>query len=42
MAGRVHHEKIEAWILAQDGIVFDPKAAPGKLQVVDLLPYLAR
>ena len=31
---RVHHEKIEAWILEQAGIVFDTKAAPGKLQAV--------
>jgi intergrase/recombinase len=26
---RVHHERIEAWILEQAGIVFDAKAAPG-------------
>jgi integrase len=31
---RVHHEKIEAWILEQAGIVFDAKAAPGKLHAV--------
>ena len=31
---RVHHEKIEAWILEQAGIVFDAKAAPGALRVV--------
>jgi integrase len=31
---RVHHEKIEAWILEQAGIVFDAKAEPGKLQLV--------
>ena len=31
---RVHHEKIEAWILEQAGIVFDTKAAPSKLQAV--------
>jgi integrase len=31
---RVHHEKIEAWILEQAGIVFDVKAEPGKLQLV--------
>ena len=31
---RVHHEKIEAWILEQAGIVFDAKAAPGTLRVV--------
>jgi integrase len=32
---RVHHEKIEAWILEQAGIVFDAKAEPGKLRVVN-------
>ena len=31
---RVHHEKIEAWILEQAGIVFDGTAEPGKLRVV--------
>jgi integrase len=31
---RVHHEKIEAWILEQAGIVFDAKAAPCALRVV--------
>jgi integrase len=31
---RVHHEKIEAWILEQAGVSFDAKAAPGKLRVV--------
>ncbi len=31
---RVHHEKIEAWILEQAGIVFDAKAEPGALRVV--------
>jgi len=30
----LHHEKIEAWILEQAGIKFDPKAAPGALRVV--------
>jgi integrase len=30
----LHHEKIEAWILAQAGIVFDAKATPGALRVV--------
>jgi integrase len=30
----LHHEKIEAWILEQAGIVFDTKAAPGALRVV--------
>ena len=32
---RLHHEKIEAWILEQAGIVFDGKAAPGALGVVN-------
>ena len=31
---RVHHEKIEAWILEHAGIVFDAKAAPGAIRVV--------
>jgi integrase len=31
---RVHHERIEAWILEQAGIVFDAKAAPATLRVV--------
>ena len=31
---RVHHERIEAWILEQAGIVFDPKAEPCALRVV--------
>ncbi|MGD9773865.1 tyrosine-type recombinase/integrase [Diaphorobacter sp.] len=31
---RVHHEKIEAWILEQAGVQFDPKAEPGKLRAV--------
>ena len=30
----IHHEKIEAWILEQAGIVFDTKAALGALRVV--------
>ena len=30
----LHHEKIEAWILEQAGIVFDAKAAPGALRMV--------
>lgn len=30
----LHHERIEAWILEQAGIVFDAKAEPGKLRVV--------
>ena len=32
---RVHHEKIEAWILEQAGIVFDAKAVPGALRVIN-------
>lgn len=31
---RVHHEKIEAWILEQAGVTFDAKAEPGKLRSV--------
>ena len=31
----IHHEKIDAWILEQAGIVFDAKAAPGALRVVN-------
>ena len=31
---RVHHEKIEGWILEQAGIVFDAKTEPGKLRAV--------
>jgi len=31
---RVHHEKIEAWILEQAGVKFDAAAKPGKLNVV--------
>ena len=31
---RVHHERIEAWILEQAGIVFDAQAEPGKLRAV--------
>ncbi len=31
---RVHHERIEGWILEQAGIVFDTKAAGGALRVV--------
>ena len=31
---RVHHEKIEAWMLEQAGVSFDAKAAPGALRVV--------
>ena len=30
----LHHERIEAWILEQAGIVFDGKAAPGALRVI--------
>ncbi|MCL5739630.1 MAG: integrase family protein [Betaproteobacteria bacterium] len=32
---RVHHERIEAWVLEQAGIVFDGKAEPGKLRAVN-------
>jgi len=32
---RVHHEKIEAWILEQAGIVFDAQAVPGTLRAVN-------
>jgi len=31
---RVHHEKIEAWILEQAGIMFDAKAESGGLRIV--------
>ena len=31
---RVHHKKIESWILKQARIAFDAKAAPGALRVV--------
>ena len=31
---RIHHEKIEAWILEQAGVTFDAKAAPSALRVV--------
>ena len=31
---RVHHERIEAWILEQAGIVFDVQAEPGKLRII--------
>ncbi len=31
---RVHHERIEAWMLEQAGIVFDRTAEPGKLRAV--------
>ena len=31
---RVHHERIEAWILEQAGIVFDAQAVPGALRAV--------
>ena len=31
---RVHHEKIEAWILEQAGVTFDRASEPGKLRVV--------
>jgi hypothetical protein len=31
---RLHHERIEAWILELAGIVFDAKATPGALHMV--------
>lgn len=31
---RVHHEKIEAWILEQAGITFDAKAVPSALRAI--------
>lgn len=31
---RVHHERIEAWILEQAEVTFDTRAAPGKLRAV--------
>lgn len=31
---RLHHERIEAWILEQAGVQFDAKAEPGKLRAV--------
>ena len=31
---RLHHERIEEWILEQAGIVFDAQAEPGKLHAV--------
>jgi integrase len=31
---RLHHERIEAWMLEQAGIAFDRAAEPGKLRVV--------
>ena len=31
----IHHERIEAWILEQAGIVFDATAVPGALRVVN-------
>ena len=31
---RVHHERIEAWILEQAGVVFDSNSVPGALRVV--------
>ena len=32
---RLHHERIEGWILGQAGIVFDAQAEPGKLRAVN-------
>lgn len=31
---RLHHERIEAWILEQAGVQFDAQAEPGKLRVI--------
>jgi integrase len=31
---RLHHERIETWVLAQAGVKFDPKAEPSKMRVV--------
>ena len=31
---RVHHERLEAWILEQAGVKFDAQAEPGKLRAV--------
>ncbi len=31
---RLHHERIEAWVLEQAGVSFDRTAEPGKLRVV--------
>jgi hypothetical protein len=31
---RLHHERLEVWILEQAGIVFDATAAPGGLRAV--------
>lgn len=33
---RLHHERIEAWILEQAGITFDRNAEPGKLALVKI------
>ena len=32
---RVHHERIEAWMLEQAGVMFDRAAEPGKLRAVN-------
>ena len=31
---RVHHERIEAWILEQANVTFDPKDVPGSMRVI--------
>ena len=31
---RVHHEKMEAWILEHAGVLFDSASDPGKFEVV--------
>ena len=33
---RIHHEKIEAWMLEQAGVTFEAKAAPSSLRVVKI------
>ncbi len=37
---RLHHEKIEAWVLEQAGIAFDGKVTPGALRVVGAAPVM--
>jgi integrase len=32
---RIHHERVEAWILEQAGVKFDAKAESGKLCLLD-------
>jgi integrase len=33
---RLHHEKLEAWILEQAGLPFDPETASGKLKLIKI------